>query len=96
MMELDKELLDEKVHIPQHQMFYIVHTKNRNLIMNNLDLKYIYTFDLSIKRKICNSRRNVFGQSLGHPRVYPIFGSYLNCRLLSLVIVYFLKHERHI
>lgn len=53
-----------------------------------------HTFDWSIRRKICNSDRSVFAHPQGHPRLYPIFGSYLNCRRFRLLIAYCLKHGR--
>jgi hypothetical protein len=75
-------------------MFYIVHTiEKKNFFY--LYLFKTHTFDLSIKRKICNSCRSVFEQPHGHPRLYPISGSYLNWRQLRFVIAYCLKHERH-
>jgi hypothetical protein len=70
MKHLDKSLLDDKIHILQHQIFCIVHTvyiKQRTYF--KFYLSKILTFDLSIKRKICNSGRSVFEQPHGHPRL---------------------------
>jgi hypothetical protein len=94
-MDLDKWLLDDKIHILQHQIFCIVHTIKYKFKISICFLFKIHTFDLSIKRKTCNSSRSVFEQPHGHPRLYPIFGSYLNWRRLRFVIAYCLKHERH-